>query len=57
MWMKGKQLAGNSVLEAIICEKARLLQHNLFMKTLVQVLTLVSLGLVEAGLKWHTQCG
>ena len=40
VWINGKQIAGDSVSEAIICEKAKQLFEEFGAKALVQVLVL-----------------
>ena len=48
MWINEQQLAGDSVLEAIICGKAELLHADLA-KKMLGMLLLVSLRPAEAG--------
>lgn len=52
IWINQKQLDGDSVSEATICKKARLLYYDLINKMPQWMLVLMILFPVEAGLKF-----
>jgi len=51
IWIKDNMLAGNSVSEGMICEKARRLHDDLVKNILVRVVILMFSKLAEGGLR------